>query len=265
MTISFELKAPNHPNHSSTNAKISKSQRAKKTQKPVKIMDKTVEIELFQDKTALRSRRGDTGSVLWKASIDFAQLILQQLHAQVPDSLLKASILKSAHVLELGAGTGLLAIALASHVRRYTVTDIGDLQNLLRKNIAANFPGWPNHCVSPAPGYNVCVEELDWITLNNTVYVQRRNLLAVDPVDLVLAIDCIYHPSLLSPLVETIDYLAIPERTAVLILAELRAEDVVREFLALWLSRPGWEIRRLGGSLLDKPYVMWLGWRVAAT
>ena len=28
---------------------------------------KTVEIELFQDKTALRTRKGDTGSVLWKA------------------------------------------------------------------------------------------------------------------------------------------------------------------------------------------------------
>ena len=31
------------------------------------IVAKTVEIELCQDKTALRSRKGDTGSVLWKA------------------------------------------------------------------------------------------------------------------------------------------------------------------------------------------------------
>lgn len=30
-------------------------------------LDKTIEIELFQDKTALRTRKGDTGSVLWKA------------------------------------------------------------------------------------------------------------------------------------------------------------------------------------------------------
>lgn len=162
------------------------------------------------------------------------------------------------------AGTGLLAVALAPHVRHYTVTDTRDLQNLLHKNIAANFTGWPNHCVSTAPGYNVSVEELDWITLSNTTPAQRGNLVAIDPVDLVLTIDCIYHPSLLSPLVETINHFAIPDRTAVLVIAELRAEDVIREFLALWLSRPGWEIWRVGGSLLDKPYVMWLGWRRAA-
>jgi hypothetical protein len=29
--------------------------------------DKVIEIELVQDKTALRSRKGDTGSVLWMA------------------------------------------------------------------------------------------------------------------------------------------------------------------------------------------------------
>jgi len=33
----------------------------------VKQVEKTVEIELHQDKTALRSRRGDTGSVVWRA------------------------------------------------------------------------------------------------------------------------------------------------------------------------------------------------------
>lgn len=40
--------------------------KARKTTKP-QAQDKTVEIELWQDKTALRSRKGDTGSVLWKA------------------------------------------------------------------------------------------------------------------------------------------------------------------------------------------------------
>lgn len=38
-----------------------------KSQKTVKPLEKTIEIELLQDKTALRSRKGDTGSVLWKA------------------------------------------------------------------------------------------------------------------------------------------------------------------------------------------------------
>ena len=31
------------------------------------LVEKTVEIELHQDKTALRSRKGDTGSVVWRA------------------------------------------------------------------------------------------------------------------------------------------------------------------------------------------------------
>jgi hypothetical protein len=39
----------------------------KKAQKTGQTLDKMVDILLAQDKTALRSRKGDTGSVLWKA------------------------------------------------------------------------------------------------------------------------------------------------------------------------------------------------------
>ena len=82
---------------------------------------KTVEIELFQDKTALRTRKGDTGSVLWKArfvvcasriglhkkthfrsSIDVGQLILQQYYSDSTESLLDRRLLETQHVLELG-------------------------------------------------------------------------------------------------------------------------------------------------------------------
>jgi hypothetical protein len=38
-------------------------QRKRKTDQ----VEKTVEIKLHQDKTALRSRKGDTGSVVWRA------------------------------------------------------------------------------------------------------------------------------------------------------------------------------------------------------
>ncbi|TFY73315.1 hypothetical protein EWM64_g10697, partial [Hericium alpestre] len=81
------------------------------------------EFELAQDGTALRSRSGDTGSVLWKASIDFAQLFLQELRFPTPQTLFSPEHLSKAHILELGAGTGLLSVVLGPHVRRYTATD----------------------------------------------------------------------------------------------------------------------------------------------
>jgi hypothetical protein len=45
----------------------SKRTKMKVAKKPVKAMLEVVEIELTQDKTALHSRKGDTGSVLWQA------------------------------------------------------------------------------------------------------------------------------------------------------------------------------------------------------
>lgn len=85
--------------------------------------------------------------------------------------------------------------------------------------------------------------------------------LATDPLDLILAVDCIYNPSLLPALVETIDFLATPEKTAVLVIIELRQEDVVREFLELWIAKSGWEIWRIGVGFLGPRYAVWMGWK----
>lgn len=57
LSIDFELKATVTQTDSSVTRKTSKRKQR----------DKTVEVILAQDKTALRSRKGDTGSVLWKA------------------------------------------------------------------------------------------------------------------------------------------------------------------------------------------------------
>lgn len=106
---------------------------------------------------------------------------------------------------------------------------------------------------------NVCATELDWVTLHDTP-TPRRHLLfnPPNPVDLVLVVDCIYHPSLLPALIETIDYLAKP----VLVVAELRSHEVIEEFLRLWLCRESWKICRLGKeNCLGRPYVAWLGFK----
>ncbi|KAG5638562.1 hypothetical protein H0H81_011908 [Sphagnurus paluster] len=312
MSITFELSNPaiSIPASSSLGAEevpVKLSHRHKKTiQKKDKFKvtgGKTITIELAQDKTALRTRKGDTGSVLWKArfvsptyghaislnkssqnhfcSVDFARLVLQQLHDQnfadaAETSLLDSSVLKNHHVVELGFGnlskrdpasTGLLAIALAPHVSRYTVTDIAALVPLLRKNVSANFPGWPFATPTQVPGSKVFVEELDWIVLASASLTQRPKILAdISPADLVLVVDSIYHPSLLLPLIETLHELAVPGRTAVLVVVELRGEEVIREFLELWLAQPGWEVWRVGDGEkgaggMGRPYAMWLGWR----
>jgi hypothetical protein len=44
--------------------------RGRKPKKPFLPANRSVEIEIYQDKTALHSRKGDTGSVLWKARFD---------------------------------------------------------------------------------------------------------------------------------------------------------------------------------------------------
>ena len=110
LPIIFELK----------NTTLASDPSLKQSKRKARDRDKTIEIELAQDKTALRSRKGDTGSVLWWArfvvlawyylifrdvifgSVAFAQLVLQQYHSHVEDPLLNSKELAKAHILELG-------------------------------------------------------------------------------------------------------------------------------------------------------------------
>ncbi|KAJ3730005.1 putative methyltransferase-domain-containing protein [Lentinula guzmanii] len=216
-----------------------------------------LEIQIAQDKTSLRSRKGDTGSVVWRASVDLASAILQDAHfpPSIHPSLLDLSKLRNAHVLELGSGTGILGVALSPFVHRYTCTDVHDLMPLIHKNLVLNFPEWPHEC-------NISLTALDWTELHRTSLSNRSRFFKFDPVDLLLIVDCIYHPSLIPPLLATIDYMTIPDVTTVLVVVELRAEDVIREFLSCWLNVPAWEIWRIGNGerdIMKRPYAIWVG------
>lgn len=204
-------------------------------------------------------------------SVELAQVLLRQHFARRQDALLNQSLLERAHVLELGAGTGLLSIALSRIVRQYTVTDMEELIPLIRKNLKLNLPGWEEssslraHDRKHVEGHRVKAEALDWLALQKCPPNARRTAYAYDPIDLLLVVDCIYHPSLLPALVETIDYLATPELTAVLVVVELRAEDVIREFLELWLNASGrgsWEIWHVN-EVMEGPYAAWIGWKTS--
>ncbi|KIM44845.1 hypothetical protein M413DRAFT_9100 [Hebeloma cylindrosporum] len=267
LEIKFELTNP-LPSSSG----FQTNSRSRKSRKPIRTTNQSVEIEIHQDKTALHSRKGDTGSVVWKARsgttimhrsfIDFAQLVLQDYHSDSPLSLFDRQVLNTQNVVELGAGTGFLSIALSPLVRQYTATDIGPLIPLIQKNVKLNFPSWP-HAAPGGKGKNVLVEELDWVTLESASLSTRAKIYDTEaqPVDLLLVVDCLYHPSLVSPFLTTVDYLTTPGRTAVIVFSELRAEDVMREFLTAWLSIPGWEIWRIPHERLSKRYVVWLGWK----
>jgi hypothetical protein len=220
-------------------------------------------------------------------------VILQQRSSHNPDALLDPVRLADAHVLELGsvsqltaavmvsftrppdafsrlgrAGTGLMSAALSPLVRKYTATDMTDLLPLIRKTLALN-------ASSRRPLDNVTVSALDWTLLHATPAALRPHVFAAPRgalFDLVLVVDCVYNPALLPALLDTIEYVT-PRASAgdrapvpVLVVVELRAEDVLREFLERWIAGGVWRVWRVGGEVgpLGMPYVAWVGWRVGA-
>lgn len=75
MNICLELTAPPLWTTTTTSARTQsgRGRHGKRSAKPLKSQNEgqVVEIELAQDTTALRSRKGDTGSVLWRARCPF--------------------------------------------------------------------------------------------------------------------------------------------------------------------------------------------------
>ncbi|KAA1468886.1 hypothetical protein DENSPDRAFT_848515 [Dentipellis sp. KUC8613] len=295
LMVRFEVKpalvqapetSPQDANKSSTKLSGRSKGRSAKAKGKSKQKDETrvIEVELAQDATALRSRSGDTGSVLWKASMDFAQLVLQEYYFPHPEveSLFDSAALRDAHILELGSacfpsyfriaplthitihssssGTGLLSLVLGPLVQRYTATDIPALVPLLRKNISHLAP--PPHSPSSSHTPDISAHALDW-----TLPAARQLPDALPAPDLLLAVDCIYHPALVRPLVETLSALAVPRHTRVLVVSELRAEDVVRAFLEAWLARRDageeWQVWSLSDHGMGARYAVWVGWREA--
>ena len=106
----------------------------------------------------------------------------------------------------------------------------------------------------------IIAQDLDWVTLQSTPPALRAKAFPFEVVDLLLMVDCVYHPSLVSPLVDTVRYLTTPGKTTVVVVVELRAEDVVREFLEVWLqSDQRWQIWSVGEQRLSSAYALWVG------
>ncbi|KAG9023264.1 hypothetical protein FRB95_013337 [Tulasnella sp. JGI-2019a] len=218
------------------------------------------DITLEQDPSSLQSRKGDTGSVLWRACVHLSRLIMLQHHFPPPPPskpFLSSDRLPTTRVLELGAGIGLLACILTPFVGHYTVTDMDALIPLIRKNV--------NRTLSAADARKTLVTPLDWVLLHETPPARRGAVfdLRLDgQFDLIICCDCIYNTSLVPALVTTINYCTCSGNTAVLVVVELREEDVLRLFLEAWLSSGPWRVWKLPGELLDSRTVGWVGQRL---
>jgi len=103
---------------------------------------------------------------------------------------------------------------------------------------------------------NIVDQDLsDWTALH-LVHTARAKAFSFGDVDILPVVDCVHLPSWVRLLVDTIHCLRTPGKTAVAVVVELRAEDVVREFLETWL--PG-ASRNRGLTWLDLAHALWLG------
>jgi protein N-lysine methyltransferase METTL21D len=117
---------------------------------------------------------------------------------------------------------------------------------------------------------NVTVEGLDWLELQRCSPESRLKhfkLDFADPPDLILAVDCVYNPALLPALVCALNAYSRPGHTVAVVAVELRAADVIQEFLDLWAVKGIWEVWRLasseeGSSWLGAEFAVWMGWRI---
>jgi predicted nicotinamide N-methyase len=132
------------------------------------------------------------------AGLGFLMYFTRALSPIPPDgatklaALLKSSKVRRLRVLELGAGCGIVGVALAQLVKcDMLLTDLDDAQEILASNL---------QCGSPLAGSTIKAEVLDWASSlddsSNANY------------DLILVSDCIYNPDSSVHLVETLRQLA---------------------------------------------------------
>jgi predicted nicotinamide N-methyase len=131
--------------------------------------------------------------------------------------------------LELGSGTGLLAILLSPLCGSYTASDLLVNLQLCARNLELNgvdvVEGQQSMEKSGNTGVDgrragVAMEEIDW-------FDSSASDIGSD-YDLILAIDCVYNEALAIPLVNTMSrYCRVGSPTIALVVVELRSSDVV--------------------------------------
>ncbi|EPQ31526.1 uncharacterized protein PFL1_00859 [Pseudozyma flocculosa PF-1] len=258
------------PNHDSLFVRIGahgwrSATRRSQLERPSLNDDEGDIVELSQDVTSLRSSKGNTGSVVWRSTLHLALAIRQ-------GRLFHLDRLRHATVLELGSGTGALAAMLASRVHKWVATDQDELVPLIRRNLGRT---------TAAANAEACA--LDWFDFlrpPSTAFRDRnleRILSRFDQPnadgggggggerypDLILCADCVYNPSLFDALTATLAALTRPRHTVVVVVAEMRTDEGISDFLHAWrasLPDGGWRILSLEDRLA-KGFVVFAAWR----
>ncbi|KAM4624886.1 protein N-lysine methyltransferase METTL21D [Polymixia lowei] len=168
--------------------------------------------------------KGDVGCVVWDAAIVLSKYLETK---QLYDPASGVNTWANRYVLELGAGTGVVGLMAATLGAQVTVTDLEDLQTLLKVNIQEN------QAIIGSGSINAKV--LKWGEDVSDF---------LPPPDYVLMADCIYYEQAVVPLVESLKQLAGPN-TLVICCYEQRTvginPKVERQFFELLQQDFKWE------------------------
>jgi hypothetical protein len=111
----------------------------------------------------------------------------------IPQEYYTGTATRPYRILELGAGTGYVGIALAPRISqkcKIYITDLLDVAPLIQQNVEAQQAGFIAQ---------VSVKPLHWGDLEH-----GRHILGEGEIDLVIISDCVYFPELFGPLTETL-------------------------------------------------------------
>jgi len=187
-----------------------------------------------------------TGSRVWECAIILGKYAIKQ-H-------LEKGLFKKKVILELGAGTGLLSVMLASLGNEVIATDIKEVIPILNKNIEGNKK------IYEGKG-SVKAFELDWTFDKKQikeVFAQEK----IERVDYILASDVIYHA-------KHLELFANALREVSLVLKEINKEgnapvvylshkarnDAVDDILAEELQKKGFFGEQIDESEMDTEYM----------
>ncbi|KAF2626470.1 hypothetical protein BU25DRAFT_492211 [Macroventuria anomochaeta] len=195
------------------------------------------DLVMQQSRGLLTSDRkaGTTGAVVWAVTPRFAEWIASPTNILFTSGLLTSN----STCIELGSGiSGIVALTLGPRISRFTATDQDYAMRLLRKNIAENldavFPaakkgGRSKQKSQPSNSSSdrIKAEILDW---------EEDSVEQLQPVDLIVACDCIYNEALIEPLNTTCASICklntdVTKPTLCVVAQQLRSPDVFEAWL----------------------------------